>query len=207
MRATAVRSDRVLERTMKAVILYDEVDFARKAQAMLARAGHRTDDTTQWNVKPWRVHLLALTGIADAALTDAADAHLMVLEVRHQAELSRWLSDWLEQWATRRQIQGAALAVFDGGNHGTCSASAAVELSQLAERHGLSFILGDMGPAEDESASLGRSLQGRERVLTPTLPQRMAVPVLDYSRGWGINESVARSQIAEARTRHGSNNK
>jgi hypothetical protein len=169
---------------MKAVILYDECEFAKKAQAKLVRA----DGTTQWSVKPWRIHLLAVAGIADAALLDAADAHLIVLDMGHAAELSPRLLEWLEQWAQRRQIQNAVVAVFDRGNHGTGPAIAPPELSGFAERHGLSLMVGDMGPAEVESAVFVRKLQERELAVTPTLQRIMAEPVQDYYRGWGINE-------------------
>jgi hypothetical protein len=188
MCVTAIRSKYVFETTMKTLILYDEVDFARKAKTMLARAAHRADETIQWNVKPWRVHLLALTGIADAALTDAADAHLMVLEVRHQADLSPRLLDWLEKWATSRQIQGAALAVFDGGNGDTHAARAAAALSQLAGRHGLSFIWGDAQPAEEELAEFALDLREREVAQPSPLARILAQPVQGHYEHWGINE-------------------
>jgi uncharacterized phage-like protein YoqJ len=58
MSATAIREENVLDATMNAVIIYDEFDYATKANAMLERAAHRTDETTHWSVKPWRVDML-----------------------------------------------------------------------------------------------------------------------------------------------------
>jgi len=122
---------------MNAVIFYDKFDFAAKAKAILERAAHRTDETTHWSVKPWRVDMLKLPPAAEAALAEAAEAHLIVLAV---CQVQSVLVDWLERWATCRQVQEAALAVWSGGNADTCSARAAPELSQFAGRHGLGLI-------------------------------------------------------------------
>jgi hypothetical protein len=94
------------------------------------------------------------------------------------------LVDWLEQWACSRHVQDAALAVFDGGNGDTLSGTAAPELSQFAERHGLSFILGAVGPAEEPSALLVQSLEPRAAARIPALERSGH----SYSEHWGINE-------------------
>ena len=96
---------------MNAVIIYDEFDYATKAKATLERAAHRTDETTHWGVRLWRVDVLKLPPAAEAALAEAVEAHLIMLAVRQVQSLLPWLMDWLERWATRRQIQEAALAV------------------------------------------------------------------------------------------------
>jgi hypothetical protein len=172
---------------MKAMILYDGGDFARKAQVMLARAAQRANETTQWKVKPWRVNLLRWPGIAAVALHDAAKAHLIVLAIHHQAESSSSLLHWLERWARRRQIQDGALAVFDGGNGDRLSATAAPELSRFAQRHGLSFIFGDVDPAEEESGLFARSLSEREVAITPTVQQILQPAGDGYDHHWGTN--------------------
>ena len=125
---------------MNAVIIYDEFDYATKANVMLARAARRADETTQWDVKPWKLDMLKLSPTADAALTEASDAHLIVLALRQPESLPAWLFAWLETWAEHRQVQEAALAFWHGENAGG-SSMAVVELSQFAERRGLSFIL------------------------------------------------------------------
>jgi len=68
MSATTIRDDKFLDATMNAVIFYDKFDFAAKAKAILERAAHRTDETTHWSVKPWRVDMLKLPPAAEAAL-------------------------------------------------------------------------------------------------------------------------------------------
>ncbi|MDE3066807.1 MAG: hypothetical protein KGJ60_04560 [Verrucomicrobiota bacterium] len=135
---------------MKAVIIYDQFDFAAKAKAMLERASDRAGDAVLWNVMPWRVDMLNLAPAAAEALMEAADAHLIVLSVRQPGHLPIWLMDWLEVWAERRRVPDAALATFGGARGGALSATAAPELSRFAERHRLSFIFSDRGPGADD---------------------------------------------------------
>ncbi len=147
----AIRDEKAVETTMNAVIIYDDFAGAAKAKVMLECAAHRADAALRWTVKPWRLDMLMPSLSGDAALADAADSHLMLLVLRYPLLLPAWLQDWLAQWAARRQVQNAALALWNGRNGDTLSATAAPQLSQFAERHGLSFIVGGGGPSEDES--------------------------------------------------------
>ena len=80
---------------MNAVIIYDRFDFAAKAKAMLERAAHGTGEATHWSVKPWRVDMLKLPPAAEAALAEAAEAHLIVLAVRQvQSLFPGWWTGW-----------------------------------------------------------------------------------------------------------------
>jgi hypothetical protein len=157
MNANALPDRIVFEAIMNAVIIYDDFACAAKAKAMFERAAHRADEVLRWTVKPWRFDMLMPSLSADAALADAADAHLVVLSLRHPLPLPAWVQDWLERWAARRQIQEAALAVWDGGNGDNHSVPAVPELSRFAGRHGLSFITRDAGSEEDETAAFGPS--------------------------------------------------
>jgi len=169
---------------MKALIIYGEIVLATQAKAMLERAAQRADASTRWDVKPWRVELLTPQGMGNAALKDGADAHLIVFAAHPAQSVPIWLVDWLEKWARGRQVQDAALAVFDGGNGDTLSVAAAPELSQFAERHGLSFILGDVGPAEEEPALLVQSVEAGAAARATVLEQSGH----SYREHWGINE-------------------
>lgn len=137
---------------MKAIILYDKLDLATKARAVLEAAAERADPPAPWSVKRWRVNLLTLPGIGKAALNDSAGAHLMLLALRQSESLPIWLPAWLEKWAQRRQVKLAAFAVFDTGAGDRLSKKAPAELAQLIERHGLNFVFGDIGPNQDKSA-------------------------------------------------------
>jgi hypothetical protein len=187
MSATAIRDENGLDATMNAVVLYDTFDFAGKANAMLERAAHWTDETTHWSVKPWRVDMLKLPPTAEAALAEAAEAHLMMLEQPQVQSLLPWLVDWLERWAAGRQVQDAALAVWDGGNAASRSARAAPELSQFAGRHGLSLIFNDNALVEYKSSIFASDLHEREVALAPTLRHILEQSERGYQH-WDLNE-------------------
>jgi hypothetical protein len=184
MSATAIREENVFEATMNAVIIYDEFDFATKANATLERAAHRTDETTHWGVRLWRVDVLKLPPAAEAALAEAVEAHLIMLAVRQVQSLLPWLMDWLERWATRRQIQEAALAVWGGGSADTRLARASPELSQFAGHHGLSLIYDDNAMVENKSSMVPSDLQKQEVSLTPTLQNVLDLPMLNNIQHW-----------------------
>lgn len=173
---------------MNAVILYDEFPLAANANGMLARAANRADAAVPWSISPWRLDMLKLPPVADGALEEAATAHLMVLAVRNQAKLPPWLWDWLETWATHREIPDAALAVFDGGHGDVLAAPAVPELSRFAERHGLSFLVGDMSREKDDSASVLDDLRAREVTQTTTMAHILEQAPHNFYPHWGINE-------------------
>ena len=179
MNATATRDENDFETRINVVIIYDKFDFAANANAMLKGTAHRTDATMHWSVKPWRVDMLELAPAAEAALVEAADAHLIVLAMREVRSLLPWLMGWLERWATRRQIQEAALAVWDGGCAGTRLARATPELSQFAGHHGLSLIFDDSALIKDKS-SMVASDQMPPHILEP--------PGRDQFQNWGVND-------------------
>jgi hypothetical protein len=146
MSKTAAPPEIVFDTSMNAVIIYDKVDFAPAANVMLESAARRTDEPVHWSVKPWRVDMLELAPAAEAALAEAAEAHLIVLTVREVQSLPPRLMDWLERWATHRQVSEAALAVWDGGRADTPLAQATPELLQFARHHGLSLIFDNNAP-------------------------------------------------------------
>jgi hypothetical protein len=188
MSATAIRDENGFEATVSAVIIYHNVDFAAKAKAMLERATYETGETLHCSIKPWRVDMLKLPPLAEAALAEAAEAHLVLLAGIQSQTLLPWLVDWLEQWAKCRQVHEAALGVWDGGDPETGSARAATELSSFAGRHGLRLIFDDNSLVGAKSSMFASDLHQREVSLTPTLQHILEQPVRDCWQHWGINE-------------------
>jgi hydrogenase maturation factor HypF (carbamoyltransferase family) len=184
MSATAIREENVFEATMNAVIIYDEFDYATKAKATLERAANRTDKTTHWGIRLWRVDVLKLPPAVEAALAEAAEAHLIMLAVRQIQSLLPWMMDWLERWATHRQIQEATLTIWGGGSADTRLAQASPELSQFARHHGLSFIFDAVNSVEDEAAAFARSLHERAVAMPPTLQHVLDLPMLNNIQHW-----------------------
>ena len=129
--------------TMKALIIYDDFTYAAKVNATLQHLAQNLDFTVQWNTSPWRMDMLKLSQIAEEALTDAADAHLIVFAGHGALSFPFWLRRWVEHWAKCRQIADAALAVFCEKSADALSMPEILELSHFAARNGLKFIFGD----------------------------------------------------------------
>jgi hypothetical protein len=154
---------------MNVTIIYEGSECGRQASALLKRASDRAEAATQWLVKPWRLDMLDCPPLAQEALRDAAEAHLLLLAVCGEASRSSGLLNWLEAWAAHRQVQAATLAVLDRGHGDMLSTTASPELSAFAQRHGLSFIFGNVSPEDAKSPELWDDSHGREAVLTPTM--------------------------------------
>jgi hypothetical protein len=163
MSATAIRDESAIAASLNAVVVYDTFDSAVKARRVLERdwAG----EPTLWNVKPWRVDVLRISPAAEVALTEAADAHLILIAVPRFESFLPWLVDWLDRWATCRKVKEAGLALWDCG----ALAHARPELSQFAERHGMSLICDAAALVEDKSWVVAQDLH-------------------DPYQHWGINE-------------------
>jgi hypothetical protein len=133
---------------MNAIIFYENATNAIQAKTLFERAAHRADFALQWLIKPWRLDMLSAPLAADMAMRDALDAHLILFGLLNPRCFPSFLSAWLENWAARRRVQNAALAVWDFGNGDVLSGVVAPELSRFAENYGLSFILGNPGQSE-----------------------------------------------------------
>ncbi len=133
---------------------------------MLERAAHRVNEFLPWTFKPWQMEKLARPLIAEAALADTADAHMVVVSLCHDRALPGWVMDWLEQWAARRRVQDAAVAAWDGRNGDILQADAAPELSVFALRHGLSFLSSDADVMEPDFALLSSNMREGDALLT-----------------------------------------
>src|SRR5215475_10221698 len=85
--------------TMKALIIYDDVECAKRAITVLRRASSLSRVRSDWDFKPWRADLLGLPTVADEALKEAVDSELIVLADLSGRRFRPWLANWLERWA------------------------------------------------------------------------------------------------------------
>src|SRR5215472_16916556 len=83
---------------MSAVIIYEQVDLALKANAKLERAALSVDGF-HWDIRPWRMQFILSPASGDLPLVDAAEADLIVLAFRQAVDVSPQLMKWLETWA------------------------------------------------------------------------------------------------------------
>lgn len=172
---------------MTALIIYDTVFFAAKAEAMLQQAGRRPGVRVQWDIKPWRIDALEEAAAAEEALVEAADAHLIVLAGQPAQSLPFWLRDWLERWILVRRVPDSALAVIGEGDYAGIKRPVTPALSGLVRQHSLNFII-DEGPIAKDATKLFAHFSREEEFPLEVQPYWVdPVPRVSY-RGWGINE-------------------
>ena len=94
----------------------------------------------QWNVRPWRLDMLKFTLTLKQAMTEALDAHLIVLARQTAQPLPAWLLAWLEQWAKCRHVAEAAIAVLGIAQAMIFSLSTASQLAEVTRRCGLGLF-------------------------------------------------------------------
>jgi hypothetical protein len=173
---------------IKALVIYDDLAIAAEAIAALQHATYHTDAAVQWNLRPWRIDMLKFLPAADEALSDGADAHLIVFAIRRTSRLPVWLIEWLEQWAALRHTPDAALAIIGDGNAKTSSSQATVELCQFARRCGLSVICENHGEIDDAPAFFRDNSADSKSSVPPTAPRFGQAPNHGAHHAWGINE-------------------
>ncbi len=173
---------------MKAVIICDDFAFVAQANAKLQRVGRRPDVRAQWTVKSWPVNALNQKTMAEKALLEAADAHLIIVPAGRAHTFPPWLRHWLERWAALRQIPEAALAVMGDVPRTDSKVPISPELASFVQKNGLNFI-SDEGAVAINGMKLDERLR-RERALPrPIEPSRFGdAPTSDCFRMVGINE-------------------
>jgi hypothetical protein len=132
---------------MKAIIIYDDFDFAARAKTFLHNASHQPDAGEGWEVSPWRADVLRLPLAGEEALLAAGDAHLIILAGNRVKCFPVWLQRWMERWTAQRQIQSAALAVISDGDLHNFSNSTSPSLAEFAQSRGLRLTVVGSGVA------------------------------------------------------------
>jgi len=125
---------------MKALIIYDDATFALRANFLLRNAAHGANSKNDLDVNLWRSNMLRFQSVAREALAEALDVDLIVFAGPQVSLLPRWLKGWLEEWAARRQVQDAALALIEDQALTTGRTSIAAELCEFARQHELGFV-------------------------------------------------------------------
>jgi hypothetical protein len=160
---------------MNALMIYQDFASAAKASAALQHLAHQyaadgLDLRVQWKILPWRLDMLKFPPTAAEALAEAADAHLIVFIGRSAQSIPGWLLQWLDQWAVRRHVADAALAVMGDANTGALPAAAIPELFQFARHHGLSVIFDDCGAIDTGAAAAREPISKSMTAITPFIP-------------------------------------
>ena len=169
---------------MKAFIIYDDFAGAAKATTALRQSAFSANVSAEWHIKPWRTDVLRYPSAGNEALIEAADADLIVFVGSRASSLPTWLEEWLRCWVIRRDVEDAALAVLYDESAGVLVTPDAPQLSQFAERHGLSFISENQTTPEDQTLPFPRALSVHKWPVSPAA--EIAVPIPSSYRDLGI---------------------
>jgi len=173
---------------VKALIIYDDFASALRSNVALQHSTQNVDFAVRWIVSPWRIDVLQFPSAAEEALTDALDAHLIVIAGRSAQSLSFWLQGWLEHWAKCRQIKGAALALFGVGYSDVLRAPGMLEFSSVAKQHDLRLIFDDNRNGKDQSKTAEHFLDERRLLSSATVQPILNAQIQHPHSCWGINE-------------------
>ncbi len=171
---------------MKALIIYDDLFSATKANAILHHL-RNSAIKVHWIIRRWKVDMLRWTKTAEEALAEAKDAHLIVLAGHCSQSLPFWLQNWLERWVKISQVESAALALVVARSRDAISMSQS-DLSQFANSHGLSVIIDGGGALEGDSLLPEEDLKEPKLFKSSILPQSLNAKNYDEYRNWGIND-------------------
>jgi len=188
MNAVATDEDRLIKRTLKAAVIYDDFDFAARAAALLDRVAIRADEAMKWDIKPWRLDVLQEPSLADAAFDETADADLIVVALRKTPSRPDELMSWLESWAMKLQTVDPAMMVYcPEGN--AASMPLGHELKEFAEWHSLPFLGSHNLRDDGNSIEFVHRLWRRKQPPQPVAPTLESFAISHHPSGhWGINE-------------------
>jgi hypothetical protein len=174
--------------SMNAIIIYQDVAFAIRSRGLLQRVGHQQNVRVEWTIRFWPIHAFDEPAMAEIALGESLDAHLIILPSDIGQSLPPHLLTWLKCWARQRQIPGAAIGILNGEQFTRPAFPLSVELPDFLRRYGLNLIMDGSAVAENRIELLTNSLSEQET----SLP----IKRLDYGhlqtahayRNMGINE-------------------
>ena len=125
---------------LKAVIIYENFTGAMQATSALRQIAASMAVDVDWHLEAWRLDMLKFPPTEEKALDEAEPAHLVLIANLAIPSLPIWLKNWLERWASLRQIRHAALAILHDETTNDSSVRLPAELSKVASQCGLNFV-------------------------------------------------------------------
>ena len=133
MRATAFLP--TPDASVRVVIAYDDLDVAKRAEAVYERLAQRLEETFEFQQRLWRFDVLQEASLRAQAVSDAVDADIVIVAMKDDSEVPEAVRSWLESLLTR--VTGAAALVALLPRTGT---SAQPYLEDVARRGGMDFF-------------------------------------------------------------------
>ena len=124
-----------LDSSVKVVIAYDNLDIAKRAEAVYDRLARRLGQAFEFQQRLWRFDVLEEDSLRDQAVRDAAEADIVIVAMKEDADMPEAVRHWLESLLSRSTGATALVALLDRPD-------AAVQpyLEDVARRGGMDFF-------------------------------------------------------------------
>ena len=84
------------ELSVKVVIVYDNLDVAKRAEAVYDRLTQRLEETFEFQQRLWRFDVLEEESLRAQAVRDAVDADIVIVAMKDDSEVPEAVRRWLE---------------------------------------------------------------------------------------------------------------
>jgi hypothetical protein len=121
--------------SVKVVIAYDNLDVARRAEAVYDRLARRLKQTFEFQQRLWRFDVLEEDALRAQAVKDAADADIVIVAMKEASEVPEAVRHWLESLLGRLSGAAALVALLDRPG-----APVQPYLEDVARRGGMDFF-------------------------------------------------------------------
>ena len=124
-----------LDSSVKVVIAYDNLDVAKRAEAVYDRLARRLRQTFEFQQRLWRFDVLEEDSLRAQAVRDAADADIVIVAMKDGSEVPEAVRRWLESLLRRNSGATALVALLDRPG-----APVQPYLEDVARRGGMDFF-------------------------------------------------------------------
>jgi hypothetical protein len=121
--------------SVKVVIAYDNLDVARRAEAVYDRLTQRLEETFEFQQRLWRFDVLEEESLRAQAVRDAVDADIVIVAMKDGSEVPEAVRRWLESLLRRNSGATALVALLDRPD-----APVQPYLEEVARRGGMDFF-------------------------------------------------------------------
>ena len=121
--------------SVKVVIAYDNLDVARRAEAVYDRLTQRLEETFEFQQRLWRFDVLEEESLRAQAVRDAVDADIVIVAMKDDSKVPEAVRRWLESLLGRNSGATALVALLDRPG-----APVQPYLEDVARRGGMDFF-------------------------------------------------------------------
>src|SRR5262245_9062944 len=121
--------------SVRVVIAYDNLDVARRAEAVYDRLTQRLEETFEFQQRLWRFDVLEEESLRDQAVRDAVDADIVIVAMKDSSDVPEAVRRWLESLLGVNTGATALVALLDRPD-----APVQPYLEDVARRGGMDFF-------------------------------------------------------------------